>query len=176
MAPSSRRAVLVTIAALPAVLAGCGGSTPRPPEESTAMGMPRAAETVIPEARALLAAAEEALSEAFAPLTWKDGDPERAVASGGGCAYATVTRRCDAFLGSERGTPQQIADALNPVLEGHGWPLLAAPSGGDGGWLSASSTRGTMTFEFRSKGRAEIAVRGTVDSETCTVTASDGGT
>ncbi len=61
------------------------------------------------------------------------------------------------------------------MLEGRGWPTLAAPSGGDGGWLSASSTRGTMEFEFRSKGQAEIGVRGTVDSEACTVAASDDG-
>lgn len=168
-----RRSVL--LAAAVAALTACRAARRDDPTPAA----PRAAEDIaaaVPAARELLSAAERALSAAFAPLTWTDGDPERAAASDGSCLYATTTRRCDAYLGSDRGTPARISEVLSPVLEEHGWPALPEPTGDSGGWLSAASTRGGLTFTFRSKGQAEITVSGAVDAETCALPApSDGG-
>lgn len=169
----TRRTAL--IGGLAASLAACGevrkdDPAPSAPSASQQIGAATA------DARRLLAEAEDALSSEFGPLTWEDGDPERAAVADGACRYASATRRCDAYLGAERGDPASIAGALAPVLERNGWPPLPTPDGDPGGWLTATSSRGGLAFTFRSKGSAELSVSGVVAGNPCTVPgASDGG-
>lgn len=158
-----RRSVLL----LPIAL-GLVGCRPRPGQDPTSA--PSALWEIgsaAPAARELLASAESAIDARFGPMTWEDGDPERVVEQDGSCLYATVSRRCDAYVGGDRGTPAEIAATLTPVLEEHGWPALPRPEGDAGGWLSAESSHGGLVLSFRSKGHAEIAVSGPVHAEPC---------
>lgn len=176
-----RRTMLAVLGTVTLAASSCGPTYgPRPGRTPTGRepdpeSLPRMGEAV-PAARSLLQDAETALDDAFGPLTWVDGDPERADASKGTCRYATATRRCDAYLGSGISTPEQIEEVLSAVLADHGWPALPIPQGGTGGWLTAEIARGSMTFTFRSKGQAEISVSGRVEDEECTVPPSNGGT
>lgn len=169
----TRRTAL--IGGLAASLAACGevrkdDPAPSAPSASQQIGAATA------DARRLLAEAEDALSSEFGPLTWEDGDSERAAVADGACRYASATRRCDAYLGAERGDPASIAGALAPVLERNGWPprelvAVSQPPGSPSGVGS-----GGLAFTFRSKGSAELSVSGVVAGNPCTVPgASDGG-
>lgn len=158
-----RRRDLGILGAAALGLAGCDADTgPTGPDPSAE---PIAAAAA--DARALLAAAEAALGDAFGPVEWSDGDPERSSGEDGDCLYSTVTRRADAALGLDVGAPQDVVAALTDPLAEHGWSELPVPEGGTGGWLTAESTRGTLTFRIRIKGTTEIAVSGTVAADPC---------
>ena len=171
-----RRSLLLTPVAF--CLAACGPRSgtdedPPPPDPSAA---PEQASVAIPIARELLAAAETALNDHFGPMTWEDDSREQIGRGSAACSYSTLIRRCDAYLGHDSGTPEEIAEVLTPVLEDHGFSALSAPTGGVGGWLSATSTRAGLDFTFRSKGYAEIRVSGRVEAEQCDLPGpSDGG-
>lgn len=148
---------------------------PDPTSSSAAVDL-EDSEIAVPFARELLRAAETALTDRYGPLTWEDGDPERIAQDTAACSYASTVRRCDAYLGHDPGTPEEIAQLLGPVLTEHGFSALPVPVGSTGGWLTATASRGGLEFAFRAKGRTEIGVSGRVAAERCELPGhSDGG-
>lgn len=169
-----RRSVLLAPVVL--CLAACGPwgglrGEPSPPPTAELEEL----DVAVRAARDRLAAAEAALTERFGSLTWEDGDPERIAPADAVCAYASVVRRCDAYLGHDLGTTEEIAEVLTPVLEDHGFSALSVPTGGTGGWLSGSSERAGLEFTFRAKGHAEIGVSGQVQAQRCELPAPNDG-
>lgn len=121
-------------------------------------------------AEALLADARDALDAAFGDLGWQP-DPEigpRAESQDDGtCTLHPATLRSEHYLGHEIGSPEEIAEALNPVLREHGLPKVDPPTSGTGGWLTADAATGPLRFSFRSKGFTEISASNASQGPDC---------
>ena len=140
------------------VLTGCSGDEPTD-EETTVTTSPMDSEEARAAAAALLEDAQDSLDAAFGGLIWEDSAPGRERPSDTGCRITLPTRRCDVYLGRDSAEHERIARALTEALESHGLPAATTPTGGAGGWLTASSTGEGVTLSFRAKGFSELTVQ-----------------
>lgn len=140
------------------VLTGCSGDGPTD-EETTVTTSPMDSEEARAAAAALLEDAQVSLDAAFGGLSWEDSAPARETPSDTGCRITLPTRRCDVYLGRDSAEHERIARALTEALESHGLPAATTPTGGAGGWLTASSTGEGVTLSFRAKGFSELTVQ-----------------
>lgn len=107
---------------------------------------------------ALLADAEQALTEVFPDLEWVSVGEETRATEDGACVYRPASRRVDTYLGREKEDHPRIEEALTTALATHGLPDPEPLTGGTGGWLRTSSRGNGLELEFRSKGYAELRV------------------
>ncbi len=149
---------------LPAVaLASCEANGPGededPEQDGDAMDTTRkSAEETRELADALLADAEQALTEVFPGLTWVSDGEATSTTEDGTCVYRPASRRVDTYLGREKEDHPLIEEALTEALAAHGLPEPEPLTGGVGGWLTTSSRGNGLELEFRSKGYAELRV------------------
>lgn len=177
---TAQRALPTRRTALTLVVAGAGGAMHSScgrlggEENQPTMGPPIVpdAESALAVANDLLADARNALDDAFGELGWQP-DPETGPRADpqddGTCALHPAVLRSQQYLGHELGTPEEIAQALDPVMREHGLPPVDPPTDRTGGWLVTESTIGSLSFSFRSKGYSEISTSAAAGGQTCEV-------